>query len=701
MTNLSVFFSSLFVCLLVATDTYAKPAQPSDKEPNPVTQLDKKVITGQSSAVYDKARPTIVMDGEGFSENSHQNLGDLLEHLPGISNASFGPGVGRPVVHGMSASRVKILTNGLDSDDVSAMSSDHAPMVDPGASKSVEVIQGPAALRYGGSAIGGAVNVISDRIAEVPANGTQGEVRASIGTNASDRSLAANLHTGLKQWTLHLDAFQRQSNDYSSGSHTSKRSGLILNSDTRGNGAAIGLSYADMNLGYAGVSLSTLNYDYGVPNEKNIDARVVPEQTRYDYRSALYRPVQGIDEWRLSASYNDYQHDETDRDIVAGLFIKDTWQLQTELDHRLGSWQATSGIQVSRSDLKVCHDHSGCPAIADHSHRDWDGTQGSNFTRAQGYDFAHGTPMPLTLTTDLALYWIAEQDWQEGNIELGVRTEQRQIETDESSIHPVFRRDRSYYRTKHYRPLTLSSAATWRLNDQQRLGINLARTQRAPDASEVYWNGDHHATFSFQLDNADLKAETAWTIDMNWLYESDSNQLRAAVYWYEFNDYIYNDLKPLTDPFHGNDVYRHEQTDVRFIGGEAGWQHQLSSSWQTYSSVDWVRASQIDNGRPLPRTPPATLSVAAHWHYSHWHVNSEVRHYLAQNRVASEEPSSEAYSHLNIAISYRLPVGDSDLSINLTGKNLTDEYGQLHTSYLKQYAPVRGRNIHLGASLAF
>ena len=659
------------------------------------TELDTVVISsaGQDS-VYDVAQPVTVLDSDAISENQGDTLGTLLDDQPGIANASFGPGVGRPVLRGMSGSRVKILIDGMDSNDVSAMSSDHSPMADASAAEQVEVIQGPATLLYGGGAIGGVVNLIDQRIYEQPLSGLNGEVSARYGSNANSQDVQAKLNAGNGAWALHLDGFSRSSDNYEADGEE------VENTDTESSGGSFGISRTGSQ-GFIGAGISTLEYDYGVPNEDNEDNRVRPEQTRYDLKGAwLPQNSSWLQEWRTELNYTDYEHDETDEGLVVGLFEKDTTQLRTTLRHLpFGRWQGSFGLQASLQHLELCHDHSGCTDIPDYGDMTWDGSEGS-FDTYGGYDFAHDTPMPLTDTTDIGIYWVEQRDWSQGTIELGARIDQRTIESDPDSITPTYRHDERYYDDKTFNPLTLTAAATWVISEYQRWGLSLARAQRAPDAEELFWNGDHHATFSFQLDNPDLDTETAYTADLNWLYQDDSDSFRIAVYHYEYRDYIYNDRKDITDPYHGNTVYRHEQKDARFSGGEISWQHNLNDAWHLDMNADYVRA-RLTNGDNLPRIAPASALVAINWAKNLWQARVEGRLVAEQNDTGDNETSTDGYSMLNASLSRDIMLASNELRLRMAVNNITDELARNHVSYLKEYAPLQGRNIQLGARWKF
>lgn len=681
--------------------------------------LEPVVVIGSGqSSLYDVAQPVVVLDQGAIDGNPGNTLGTLLEELPGLSNASFGPGVGRPVIRGIGGSRVRILVNGSDSADVSAMSSDHAPMAESMVAARVEVIYGPATLLYGGGAVGGVVNVVDERIRELPAAGLNGSVAVRGSSNDDGYGAKAVLEAGWGDWSLHLNGFRRDAGEYRSGTRgdvpAGFQSGRIANSDSETRGAVIALSRADGRHGFVGGSVSLLQYDYGVPNLDGATFRVTPDQIRYDVKGAWWPDPAGnfgwLEEWRTELSLNDYEHAETGEEfdvpgariVDVGLFEQQTWELQSRLRHaRFGPWQGTFGVQMTYQDLALCHDHGGCDGIPSYG-GPWDGGLGFNLANRErgGFLLSHDTPMPLTRKFETGVFMVEQRDWAHGTLEAGARIDRVSLRVDPDPIDPNWRQRRDYYADRSYTPLSLSSAGTWILSDRQRLGLSLARVQRAPDATEIYWNGDHHATFSFQLDNPDLGMETAWTVDLNWLRETKRNSYRVALFHYRFDDYIYNDLQDFSDPFHGNDVYRHEQADARFLGAELSWQHRLTERWAFDLNVDLVRA-ELTTGEPLPRTPPASLLLRVNYTRDRLEAWLGSRLVRAQPEAAPNELASEGHVLVNAGFGYRISLRDSELRLNLTAQNLTDQYAINHVSFLKQAAPLPGRNVRMSVGWVF
>ena len=141
-------------------------------------------------------------------------LGDVLNGLPGVRSTFFGPGASRPVIRGLAGPRVLVLTNGVGMIDASALSPDHQVAVDPQEAKRIEVLRGSAALAYGGSAIGGVVNVIDERISEQPVDGVSGRVLGAISSGDSGETASGALKFGQGPWVFSVDGLRRQSADY-------------------------------------------------------------------------------------------------------------------------------------------------------------------------------------------------------------------------------------------------------------------------------------------------------------------------------------------------------------------------------------------------------------------------------------------------------------------------------------------------------
>ncbi|MGR6875122.1 TonB-dependent receptor plug domain-containing protein [Pseudomonas sp. HK3] len=408
--------------------------------------LDEVRVTASGQLLDDVAQPIRVFSKEEIQAQNGDTIGELLSSLPGISNASFGAGVGRPVIRGLGGNRVKMAINGTDSADVSAMSSDHAPMVDAANANQLEVIYGPNTLRFGSGAMGGVVNMSDSRFHEIPLHGWEGRVHSSVSSANEGTNISASTDVGNGQWVMHLDGFSRSSENFEAGNGET-----IGNTASDSQGANAGLNYIQQNGNAHGIAVSVLDYEYGVPNPENKRATVDPSQLRFDAQSIVYS-LPGVEKIKTQFTHIDYEHGENFDDTVVGLFDKTSSEFKTTLSwSNIAGWQSSLGVQLSKQDLQLCHDHSGCPDIPNYSNLSWNGEEGSNLNNdvIDGNAFAHDTPMPLTETQDLGVFWVMERDWAMGLLELGARFDQRVIEADPVSILPSYRQSASYYADKN------------------------------------------------------------------------------------------------------------------------------------------------------------------------------------------------------------------------------------------------------------
>lgn len=668
-------------------------------------QLETITVSGTQQSLSEIAQPATVLTSEALKSSSGTTLGGVLESLPGISNSSFGQGVGRPVVRGLSGSRVKMTINGQDSADVSAMSSDHAPMAEIANAKQIEVLYGPATLQFGSGAMGGVVNIVDDNFSEFEFKGVKPDFRIQTSSADQGQALSGSVIAGQGSQVFRVSGFTRSSQDFNAGHLKNNTDGLsnadstkVANTDTQSQGGSLSANWVSDRYGYTGLALSTLDYEYAVPNPESERATIAPKQIRWDAVSAWHYLTPNIEMWKTQLSVNDYEHAESVDGDAVGFFEQDTYEIKSTLFFNdVFNWEAKVGLHISQQSLGICHDHNGCSSIANYSNDSWNGTQGANFTSFNGYQFAHDTPMPITDTLNSAAFIILNQPWQQGMLEFGARADQRIISSDPSSIRTNARQDKSYYDDQTFNTSTLSAAMTWAYHARQSVSMSLSRSQRAPDAQEMYWNGDHHATFSYQLDNPDLTEETAHTLDVTWKIFQPHYELKLAAYYYDFNDYIYNDLKSITDPFHGQAVYRHEQAPAWLSGYEATLEAPvpgLTPAWTLNMSTDYVRA-QLKEGenKNLPRTPPATLTTQINWSKAHWDASGAIKAHAQQNAVAVNESETDAFLTFNAHVGYKVTLSNVPLEIRLKGTNLTNVFGQNHVSYLKEYSPIMGRNI--------
>lgn len=618
------------------------------------TQLSPVVVTAPLGQSQDEmAEATTVLQGEALDRRRAATLGETLDGTPGVTSTQFGAGAGRPIIRGQSGPRVRVLENGVDTFDASTVSPDHAVVAPVGGAQKIEVLRGPATLLYGSSAIGGVVNVIDGRIPEAaPKNGTAGQARIDYGSGADEKSGFAAIDQAVTdRIVVHGEAGALNADDYRAAS------GKIGNSGMRNRNGALGASYLG-ETGYAGMSLSQFDSYYGVPGDDPV--RIDMRQTRLDTKFGLYEPLRFLDEVKLKFGYADYLHDEIEASGErATRFDSESWEARLEAVHKplFGGNEGVIGAQSSRRDLTATGEE------------------------------AFISP---TVTDSHALFVLEKYQTGPWGFSLGGRAERVEVEASQLG------------QTKDFTPLGISAGTTYKFNETYVGGLSVSRTERAPSAEELFSDGAHLATRSYEIGSSSLGKETAWHGELSLRKVAGDVTGAASVFATRFQDYIFG-------AFTGNqrddlNELQYQQVDADFRGGEieAAWTFFRGAGYTlgVDGSADYVRG-EARNGGSLPRIPPVgyrsgfTVTTAP----LDWRL--EVAGRLDQDRTGTNETRTDGYTVLNTAFTWR-PFGEArDVALLLQGRNLTDEEGRNHTSLLKDVAPIRGREVRLGLSTTF
>ena len=153
-------------------------AQQSPLPAETANEITATALPGTLIVSEDDFTSTVTVTARDIAATRGATIADALATRPGVNATSFAPGASRPIVRGLDGNRVRMQENGIGTHDVSTLSEDHAVPVDPFAADRVEVIRGPATLRYGSQAGGAVVSIENDRVpSAVPVNGISGEVR--------------------------------------------------------------------------------------------------------------------------------------------------------------------------------------------------------------------------------------------------------------------------------------------------------------------------------------------------------------------------------------------------------------------------------------------------------------------------------------------------------------------------------------------
>lgn len=695
---------ALALGLLQATPSRAEPADSHR------SSIDEVVVTAApfERSPLDIAQPTAVLSGEKLRQDLAASIGETVSHQLGLTGTYFGPSASRPVIRGLGGERVQMLEDGIDALDVSALSADHAVSVEGIAADQVEILKGPATLLYGNGAVGGLVNVVTNRIPQSVPDRLEGAVELRGDTALEERTGAARLDFGTGPFAFHLDGFRRRTDDVripgfaasaaeraaeaAEGEVHDEPRGRIPNSAGDSKGGAFGASFVGER-GFVGLGYRRYESAYGLPGhgehaeeeEEPVVGASLPgappiaaataeeggpsidmRQDRYDLAAEL----DGGDGWlkrvRVRATYSDYEHAELEGDGAIGTqFDQNAYEARVMLDHAFGAFRGTAGVQVRDVDFVAVGEEAFVPASQTRN-------VGAFVLQERPFETARG---PVVL-------------------EFGARVERQTVDPDAATG------------LEDYRGTSVSGSAgfVWKFRPQVALAVNLTHSERHPTSTELYADGPHAAVQRFEIGDPTLGKERANALDVS-LRSAGESRVRWQVNGYvnAFRDFVY--LQPtgaVEDEF---DVYEYRQADARFVGIEAEVEWSLvenaAGALDLRLAGDYVRGTLRDGGGPLPQIPPLRIGAELGWRASRWSAGVSVYRYREQSRVAEFERPTEGYTMLDLDASWRLPAQYGSWLLFARAGNLLDEEARRHTSPLKELAPLPGRSLTAGVRLEF
>lgn len=674
--------SSVSRSLLMAAagSTILTGAAAAQSAPQAPTELGDIIVTGAPYGISQRASviATDVVDEQTLATAPAASLGDMLSGRPGIRSTDFAPGASRPVIRGLSGPRVQVLTNGIGLIDASSVSPDHAVATDPAEANRIEIIRGPATLVYGGSAIGGVVNVLDDRIpTEIPEGGVSGVVSTQASSVDDGRSAFGRVTVGNGNFAFNVDGVKRKTDDYDipAPAISARRAaaeglaredtGTQPNSYTDLEAWGVGGSYIG-DKGFAGVSYKNTDSEYGTVAEESVFIKL--NQKRWDARGEYRFDSGPFSALRGSYGHADYTHTEFEAVGEPGtIFNSDGWEGRADLVQReRNGWNGAVGVQALSRNFEAIGEEAFVPSGK---------------------------------IDELGLYTVQRLDLGNHGFEGGLRYDRRELSgTPIGGASEV---------TREFDNWSASAAAFIRPTAGLFLGLSLAHNERAPSEVELFADGVHIATAAYETGDLTLNSEKVTTLEGTAHYDRGRFTGDLHVYHSWYNGFI--DERPTGDQFYFEEedeffpIYRFVQTDAKFYGFELEGAYAL---WQDgdrklslEGAADYVHA-QTDFG-PAARIPPYSVTGRLAWTSTRFDASAEVRHVGEQDRVANEsELPTDDYTLVNASVAVR-PFAQQNVTLFAEARNLTDEEAREHVSFLKDIAPLPGRNLRVGVAYRF
>ena len=672
----------------------------------PTPTLKPITVTGNPLGATDLIAPSAQYSGAELLFRSKTTLGETLDGTPGISSTYFGPNASRPIIRGQDGDRIRILNNGGALVDVSNLSYDHSVTADPISIERIEVLRGPGALQYGGSAIGGVVNVIDNRIPREPLFDTKGGVtgKADLGlaTGNQEKGAGLLLEAGNNRYALHVDAFNRQTGDVAvpinidcnkaAGFTSEKR---ICNSASKSNGGAVGGSVF-FNQGYLGASLSSYRSNYGTVAEP--DVTIGMKSDRFALEGEVRNLGGFIQSIKGQFGQTDYAHTEFEDGSPGTVFQTKGSDLRLEVRHaKFGNFDGLVGVQLENAKFSA----DGSEAFA-----------------------------PYSQTRQNALFAYEEYKASWGKLTFGGRLDSVKVQ---SFGNPDPALAKFVPGQRDFKPTSYAVGGLFNLSPQWQLTGNIAYTERAPKDYELFADGPHIATKAYEVGDSSLSKERATQFDIGAAWKSGSHAFAVNAYRSNFKNYIGlvqstgvtrnqadGEVNPVADPADtslslatGEELnplneFRYLQTRAQFTGLEISGNIRLiegASALDLALRGDVVKATNLGNGQPLSRIAPMRLGATLKYTSGPLGANVGVDYSAAQTRLPAGDIAAPSNTRWNAGINYRMKTGAASLLWYARLDNITNRLAYSATSVLTatkfDNSALPGRSLKVGLQASF
>lgn len=646
-------------------------AQVEDKSLAPVTVTATPFNASESAQIL---TPATVLSGDGLRNKLTPSLGNTLSRELGVSSSSFGAGASRPIIRGLDGPRIRILQNGMSVLDVSSLSNDHAVGVETSTARQIEILRGPAALLYGSGAIGGLVNVVNDRIPNELMPKMTGEVEGRFGTADREKNLSFSIDGASGPIGLHVDGNLRDTDDYRIPgfailNNPGSAQGRLPSSFTRANSLGLGASHIT-DWGHVGASVGTKQDRYGIPTEER--SFITLEQTRLDVDSLVRQPFAGFETFKFKLGHTDYKHTENLQNGTPATDFKNrALETRWELAHRpLAGWRGTLGMQ----------------------------TENGKYSALAADGSGPGT-VPATKSSSIAGFMVEERDFGPIRASGGARLESVKRRPDASAGLP----DRSFNLGSY------SIGGLWAFSPGYSFGPTLSIAQRAPAIEELYSNGPHESTRTFDIGNAALSEETSRNIELTLQKTEGRVRWKANIFQNNVKDFVYGRTNgTLVDdrgiPAPDGEFMRRfwSQADATIRGAEMEVSYNLSGEGLSLRGFADTSRGRLDGAGSLPLQPATRFGIDADFKQGPWRTGIGLLRAQNQERLAAfETMQTPGYTQLDAHLSYTQRIGKMQWTGFILAKNLLNQDIRLSTSVLKDVAPLPGRSLIVGVRTRF
>ena len=623
-------------------------------------------ISGKSYKLY----------GNEIRRNFGITLSETISRIPGVEMRSNGVSTTRPVIRGLDGYRVQLRLDGNIMQDVSATYSDHAVTLNSDNAIEIDIIKGPDALQYGSNMVGGIVNVVKNILPNSMPSKLNGVISMSgdLAAPGGGLGIQTNIPVEAQSLSIGLDVNGRYHLDQITPV------GTIKNTYNQNTDNTIALTKFTK-WGYIGGSFNSYISNYGVaPNDKGHTEGVHIELEKYgiNIRSEIYPKVDKITRFKIDYNYANYFHLE----------------LESQSPRLIGMefGQTNHSINFTGNHSALGFFDEGLFGI-EYNHTDY---------------LVNGAGTPHSESYDLGAFLVQEIGFNKFNLKIGSRFDYANRNPKVRKISDLIGKLGS----KSYYALSGSISSTIVLSEQQTVSFTTARTFRPPSLDELFSEGPHLASYSFDIGNTNLKAERAWTSEINYEFINSRVMVSTSLFRNYFDSYnFFMNTNQSSNRYPDLYYYQVKGVTAEMMGLEAEFYFSITNKHSIKSSLSFIEASfREDNNadfKPIPFTPPLKISTEYIFNFTNGYTGVIYTFSDKQDRVGEFETITESYNKLDFYLQYNFINKNnllkastfSTLSLNVQNIFNTEYYN--HLSRIKDLVPEMGRRFMISYKIYY
>lgn len=612
--------------------------------------------SGTEQSTFDAIESVTTVDSNTIRERAAVGIGEVLEGQPGVAKRSFGPGNSRPVIRGFDGDRVLVSSDGVRSGSLASQSGDHSEPIDTLALERIEVVKGPATLLYGSNAIGGVVNAISGHD-DGAHPGLRGYFSTIGGTNSNQGAVSGGVEFGTGKWLFWGNGSGQRTGDYGAGGNFGK----VLNSFTRSQSGAVGFGY------FGSRAFFTLNENYyqnryGIPLDFN---EIDPERRslrahRNDVKATFgFNTAESfVSGAKFTVDISNYQHQELLDDVVGTTFRNNVYSYRGVFTQRqAGKLGGSFGFEGYRRNFSTIGDEILI-----------DGPVRQNA---------------------FSVFGLEELKFERVTFQFGGRVENNRLRPTNPDLL-----------ARDFTGFSGGVGARFALWQGGAFVANYTHSYRAPALEELYNNGPHDGTLSFEVGNENLVAETNDGVDFSFRQQNKRVRGEATFFYYNLKNFVFLAPTGVNDRESGLEIANYLQGNSRFTGTELSLDVTAHKYLTVLTGLDYV-SSRLKDGRPLPRIAPLRGRLGLDFHPGNLSVRPEVVAVGRQDKVFGVETPTAGYGVFNIAGSYIVPSKHTANIFSINAYNLGNKLFYNHISFIKDISPEIGRGVRFSYTIRF